>query len=105
MSSYRQANLKANVSLEKDTGQVPHDGKYHLLVDGRSAGDFKTLKQAQEAYTQVLRDRNCEPPHEMAPVSEEVRKKMLREAVQKCYDGETAGGLKVPKRSGSRRFG
>ncbi|MBI4868594.1 MAG: hypothetical protein HY816_16780 [Candidatus Wallbacteria bacterium] len=105
MSSYRQANLKANVSLERDTEHVPHDGKFHLLVDGQATGVFRTLKQAQEAYSRILTERNCQASPDVLPVTEEVRRKMLREAVQKCYDGETAGGLKVPKRSGSRRFG
>lgn len=105
MSTYKQANLKANISLEKDTDSVPHDGKYHLIVDGQATDSFKNLKQGQDAYARLLQERNVQTNVEMGPLNDELRRKMLREAVQKSYDGEVAGSLKVPKRSGSRRFG
>ncbi len=105
MSTYKQANLKANISLEKDTDTVPHDGKYHLIVDGQPVESFKNLRQGQDAYSRLLQERNVPTNVEMVPVNEELKRKMLREAVQKSYDGEVAGSLKVQKRSGSRRFG
>lgn len=105
MSSYRQCNLKANISLEKDTEHVPHDGKYHLVVDGQLSASFRNLKQGQDAYGKLMKERNIATVVDVVPITDEMRKRLMREAVQKSYDGESAGSVKIQKRSGSRRFG
>ena len=42
------------MSLESDTENVPPDGRYHVLQDGKILSSHRTLKAATAAYQALL---------------------------------------------------
>ena len=59
---YRQFIPDLELSVERATDGVPHDGKYHVLKSGRNLGSFRVLKQAQTLFKQVLGESGYQPP-------------------------------------------
>ena len=57
--AYMRAELKYGLGVEKGTDRVPHDGKYHVLVDGEivlstpvealAVAEMEDLKAARQA--------------------------------------------------------
>lgn len=43
----------AGISLERATENVPDDGRFHLLVNGKIIGSFRSEKQAQGCYQEL----------------------------------------------------
>lgn len=62
MESYRQAIPAIGLSLERYTGAVPDDGYYYVLKDGEVKGRFRTLRQAQAKYKELLAASGYQPP-------------------------------------------
>jgi hypothetical protein len=54
--SYRQYIPGLNPSIEHHTQWVPDDGKYHVLRDGEILRSFRSLKQAQALYREIIHD-------------------------------------------------
>jgi hypothetical protein len=104
-ATYKQANMKANVSLEKGTENVPRDGQFHLLVDGKVVASFKTLRQGKAAYEKELAARNISTSVAEVTMTEAQRKQMLRDMVSSSYQAESSASIKIPKKSGARRYG
>jgi hypothetical protein len=52
---YRQILPDLGLSIERFTENVPADGQWHLLRDGVEVGRFRTLKAAQAAWQQIVR--------------------------------------------------
>ena len=104
-TAYKQTNLKANVSLEKATPNVPNDGKYHLLVDGQLKESFKGLKQGKDAYEKELASRNISTQVTEITMTDAAKKALLKEGALNSYQADASASIKVPKKSGSRRYG
>lgn len=102
---YRQSNLKANVALERATDNVPNDGQFHLLVEGQIVGSFKNLKSGKNAYEKELAQRNISTKVTEITMTEQARKNLMKEASVTSYQSDSSAGIKVPKKSGSRRYG
>jgi hypothetical protein len=102
---YRQSNLKANVALERGTPNVPNDNRYHLLVEGQVVNSFRSLKQAKEAYEKELATRNISTQVGEVTMTEGARKALLRDMVSTSYQSESSATVKIPKKSGARRYG
>ena len=62
---YRQAIPDLNLSIERETGQVPSDGKYHVVRDGTVLESFRLLKQAQEHFKKIVKESNYKPKHQV----------------------------------------
>ena len=54
---YRQAIDSAGISLEQGTGNVPDDKKYYVVCDGQVQKGFRSLRQAQQQYAQLVKER------------------------------------------------
>jgi hypothetical protein len=52
----------ADVSLERKTENVPHDGKFHIVVSGRIVRSVRSQKVALQAYREAIRATGKEPP-------------------------------------------
>lgn len=102
---YRQTNLKANVAIERGTPTVPNDGKYHLLVEGKLVSSHKTLKHAKDAYEKELASRNISTQVTEITMTETAKKALLKDMNCNSYQADTSNAIKVPKRSGARRYG
>ena len=66
MESYRQAIVAVNLSIERCTAAVPSDGYYYVLKDGKVEGRFRSLKQAQAKYKELLAASGYQPPCKIA---------------------------------------
>ena len=44
----------AGVAIKKGTGDVPNDGRYHLVQDGQLVAAFKRLVAATTAYNEAV---------------------------------------------------
>lgn len=82
MEPYRQAVPTVGVSLERNTGRVPNDGYYYVLLNGEVKGRYRSLRQAQSQYKQLLADSGWKPdPPETATIDP------AREATERYMDG------------------
>jgi hypothetical protein len=102
---YRQSNLKANVALEKGTENVPRDNRFHLLVEGKVVNSFRTLREGKTAYEKELALRNISTEVKEITMTDAARKAFMKEAVSSSYQSDASSTVKVPKKSGARRYG
>ena len=104
-NTYKQTNLKANISLERGTDNVPNDGKYHLIVDGQVKDSYKALKHGKDAYEKELAQRNISTQVTEITMTEAAKRALQKEMNCNSYQADASAGIKVPKKSGSRRYG
>lgn len=67
--SYKHYIPKAGLSVERHTEAVPNDGKYYLLRDGEIVHAFRSLKQAEQRFREMLEGLDYSPQ----PVATNVR--------------------------------
>ena len=58
---YRQFLPELELSLERGTDAVPDDGHLHLLRAGEELGRYRSLKSAQAAWREVVRESGWKP--------------------------------------------
>ena len=58
---YRQYIPDLDLSIERHTKPVPSDGKYHVLRNGEILGSFRSLKQAQVLYREIVQRSGYKP--------------------------------------------
>jgi hypothetical protein len=58
---YSQILPDLGLSLERFTESVPADGQWHLLRHGQEVGRFRSLKAAQEAWRNIVRESGWKP--------------------------------------------
>lgn len=63
---YRQSIPDIHLSLEYCTASVPRDGHYYVVKDGQIDGRFRTLKEAQSRYKQLISQSGYAGPREKA---------------------------------------
>ena len=59
--SYKHHIPELGLSIEKNTPNVPGDGKYYLVRKGQIVESFRTLKRALEAFKQEVADSGYVP--------------------------------------------
>ena len=59
--SYRQFILNLNLSIERNTGQVPSDGRYYIVREGHVIESFRSIKKAQEKFQQLVKESGYKP--------------------------------------------
>ena len=78
---YRQYIPELNLSIERFTEEVPSDGKYHVLKKGELLGSFRSLKQAQTLFRELVQDSGYKPnPPESGKTASEVATERYMEA-------------------------
>ncbi len=60
--SFRYTAVGSTLSVERSTLNVPDDGKYYLLDEGRILAAFPSKKQAVARFRQLLKERDYRPP-------------------------------------------
>ena len=58
---YRQSIPNLGLSIERATGPVPGDGKYHVTRNGETLGSFRSLKPAQQLFRQTVEESGYRP--------------------------------------------
>jgi hypothetical protein len=76
---YRQVLPDLELSIERFTENVPADGQWHLLRSGAVVGRFRSLKAAQEAWREIVRESGWKP----APSTVDVEDVRRREQVER----------------------
>lgn len=61
VGSYKHFIPKLNLSIEKNTEQVPNDGKYYIVRDGHAIEGFRSLKKAEEKFKQLVEESGYKP--------------------------------------------
>jgi hypothetical protein len=102
---YRQSNLKANVALERGTENVPNDDRYHLIVEGQVVNSYRTLKSGKDAYEKELASRNISTQVTEITMTEGARKALMKDMACSGYQADSSASVKIPKKSGNRRYG
>lgn len=70
------------ISVQRYTSDVPSDGKYYLVNNGKIAGSYKTKTAAVTAFRKLLKEMAYEPPDKPEPVSNEDLLREQREDVE-----------------------
>lgn len=106
---FRQAREDAKLSIEQDTGEVPSDGKYYVVLDGGIQGSYRSLKKAQQRYREIL--SGLDLPRSVDTIHEEHRQAMAEKAIADSIadsmEMETFANSKAGrvKRGRTRTFG
>jgi hypothetical protein len=75
---YRQRLPNHDLCIEQGTPNVPSDGCYYVLLNGREQGRFRSLAQALKAYTRLKTEIGYKPPTPPPPASpEEIRRREM----------------------------
>jgi hypothetical protein len=71
---YRQVLPELDLSIERFTENVAMDGQWYLLRAGKELGRFRSLKAAQAAWREIVRETGWKPkPQDVNP--DEVRRR------------------------------
>jgi hypothetical protein len=62
VARYTRSLKDSGISLECETENVPADGRYHLLHDGKIVSSHRNLKMATAAYQALLEEMGVAPP-------------------------------------------
>lgn len=76
---YRQHLPALDLSIERFTGAVPHDGRWYLRRGGEEIGSFRTLKEAQLAWADLVDHAGWTPPERRV----DAQQAMSREAAER----------------------
>ncbi len=98
---YRQFIPDLALSIERATGEVPDDGKYHVLHDGASVGSFRSLKAAQEAFRRIVTESGYRPPTPQD--SGKTASEMMTERYMEAKDLYWASSHRYRQRGGQGR--
>lgn len=67
---YRREIPAINLSLERCTGNVPNDGMFYLVHDGRTLGHYRTEREALARFREVVEEIGYQPePQEAQPLT------------------------------------
>lgn len=61
VGSYKHFIPKLNLSIERNTDQVPNDGKFYIVRDGHAVEGFRSLKKAEEKFKQIVEESGYKP--------------------------------------------
>lgn len=59
--SYKNFIPKLNLSIEKNTDQVPNDGKFYIVREGHVIEGFRSLKKAEEKFNHLVEESGYKP--------------------------------------------
>ena len=78
---YRRSIPAIGLSLERGTPNVREDGYFYVLVEGEVRGRFRTMREAEAMYKELLKESGYKPPE---PAAAQVDPG--REAVERYLD-------------------
>ncbi len=73
-AAYRHFIPEVDLAIERYTSNVPDDGRYHIVKAGKVTHSFRSLKQAEEKFRQLLLEIGLKPkspPTESVNASDE----------------------------------
>lgn len=59
--SYKHFIPKIGLSIERNTGHVPSDGRFHIVKVGKVVQSFRSRKLAEERFKQLLAESGFKP--------------------------------------------
>ena len=83
-NAYKQYIPDLGLSIEKNTENVPRDGKYYLLRGGQIVKAFRTLKKADVAFREMLAEDEYTPK----PVEKQA-KSAAKQNIERYFDAKT----------------
>ena len=86
---FRYTAIGTTLSVEKGTENVPDDGRYYLLDNGRVLETFSSRKKAVARFRELLRERRYRPPEwkrdEINPFDETLRNLSIAKEIYWYY--------------------
>ena len=58
---YRHFLPKISLSIEKNTGNVPNDGRFHIVKAGTVIQSFRSRKLAEKKFRQLITESGFKP--------------------------------------------
>lgn len=74
LSPYKHFIPKLDLSIERNTEQVPKDGKFYLIRQGQIIESFISIRKAEERFRQLVKESGYKPevsPNKPMSASEE----------------------------------
>jgi hypothetical protein len=99
-ASYKHFLPQLNLSIERNTRNVPSDNKFYLLRDGAIIGNYRSLKKAEEEFRRLVEQSGFKPEvpaKQVNPLDESV------ERYQMAKDAFWAEGPKYRPKGGPGR--
>ena len=59
--TYKHYIPALDLSIERYTNRVPNDGKYHVVYRRNIVGSFRSRKQAEEKFYQIVKESGYKP--------------------------------------------
>lgn len=59
--SYKHYLPALRLSVERSTGNVPNDGRFHVVYNGHIVGSYRSVKKAEEKFRQLIDDLGYSP--------------------------------------------
>jgi hypothetical protein len=72
-----------DLSIEKNTGSVPNDGKFHIVKGGEVIHSFRNRKLAEEKFKQLLAESGFKPAQTHTPKVDPLDESLERYAMAK----------------------
>ncbi len=100
---FRQSLSNYGLSLEQDTENVPADGAYYVLLNGKPKGRYRSLKLAMKRYEELKATLNIAPrPSPPPPPLEEVLRRELETRSNKSLIWDQQDFARVDKMTSRR---
>lgn len=81
---YRHYVPNIGLSVERNTDNVPDDGRFHIVKGKKVIQSFRSRKLAEEKFRQLLKESGFKPkpaPIESTPLSESVERYAIAKAI------------------------
>ncbi len=60
-SDYKLLIPKLDLSVEKNTGRVPSDNKFHVVYKGNIVASYHSKREAEERFHQIVEESGYKP--------------------------------------------
>jgi hypothetical protein len=57
---YRHTVPNLDLSVERHTVNVPHDGLFHVIHKGQTLGGYESMSEAEQRFGEVVKENNYE---------------------------------------------
>jgi len=83
--TYRHYIPGIDVSVERYTANVPNDGKYYIVKEGKVVQNFRSMKHAEDMFKQLIAESGFKPKpqhsQKVNPVDETLERILSAKAI------------------------
>ena len=98
-NNYKHSIPDLELSIERNTSQVPADGKFHVIYKGNIIASYSSRRKAEETFHQIVKESGYKPE----PISEKSSEPNVNERYLLSKDLFWAEGPKYRSKGGRGR--